>query len=470
MKFLTVAVLLLIPVFSFSQTVQDRLSSALSSFQKDDQFKHALMSLYVVNSKTGAVIFEKDAQVGMAPASTQKVITSVSAFELLGKDYRYKTLVGYEGVILGNKIKGDLIISGSGDPTLGSWRWPSTSEKKVRSGIVQSLQQKNITYISGSLLPDLRNWETQSIPRGWTWEDMGNYYGAGAWPLNWHENQYELVLQPGKSAGDAVKILKIEPGFAGVTNLNNELLTGAAGSGDRSIIYLSEYGTNGYVRGTVPAGKETFTIKGAMPVPYISFLKSMETAVMENGIKIEGKSNNIENRLSEMPKRNLTIVPLLQIESPSLDSINYWFLRESVNLFGEAFVKTIALKQKGFAATDSGLAIIRYFWSSRGIDKSALNIIDGSGLSPANRTTTNALVTIMQYARDKAWYESFYNALPLMNGIKMKSGYISGVRSYTGYVKSKSGAEYTFAFIVNNFDGNPGSVREKMWKVLDILK
>jgi len=470
MKFLTVAVLLLIPVFSFSQTVQDRLSSALSSFQKDDQFKHALMSLYVVNSKTGAVIFEKDAQVGMAPASTQKVITSVSAFELLGKDYRYKTLVGYEGVILGNKIKGDLIISGSGDPTLGSWRWPSTSDKKVLSGIVQSLQQKNITYISGSLLPDLRNWETQSIPRGWTWEDMGNYYGAGAWPLNWHENQYELVLQPGKSAGDAVKILKIEPGFAGVTNLNNELLTGAAGSGDRSIIYLSEYGTNGYVRGTVPAGKETFTIKGAMPVPYISFLKSMETAVMENGIKIEGKSNNIENRLSEMPKRNLTIVPLLQIESPSLDSINYWFLRESVNLFGEAFVKTIALKQKGFAATDSGLAIIRYFWSSRGIDKSALNIIDGSGLSPANRTTTNALVTIMQYARDKAWYESFYNALPLMNGIKMKSGYISGVRSYTGYVKSKSGAEYTFAFIVNNFDGNPGSVREKMWKVLDILK
>ena len=470
MKFLTVAVLLLIPVFSFSQTVQDRLSSALSSFQKDDQFKHALMSLYVVNSKTGAVIFEKDAQLGMAPASTQKVITSVSAFELLGKDYRYKTLVGYEGVILGNKIKGDLIISGSGDPTLGSWRWPSTSDKKVLSGIVQSLQQKNITYISGSLLPDLRNWETQSIPRGWTWEDMGNYYGAGAWPLNWHENQYELVLQPGKSAGDAVKILKIEPGFAGVTNLNNELLTGAAGSGDRSIIYLSEYGTNGYVRGTVPAGKETFTIKGAMPVPYISFLKSMETAVMENGIKIEGKSNNIENRLSEMPKRNLTIVPLLQIESPSLDSINYWFLRESVNLFGEAFVKTIALKQKGFAATDSGLAIIRYFWSSRGIDKSALNIIDGSGLSPANRTTTNALVTIMQYARDKAWYESFYNALPLMNGIKMKSGYISGVRSYTGYVKSKSGAEYTFAFIVNNFDGNPGSVREKMWKVLDILK
>ena len=76
----------------------------------------------------------------------------------------------------------------------------------------------------------------------------------------------------------------------------------------------------------------------------------------------------------------------------------------------------------------------------------------------------------MQYARQQNWYASFYNALPLQNGIKMKSGYIGGVRSYTGYVKSKTGAEYTFSFIINNFDGSPGIVREKMWKLLDILK
>ena len=76
----------------------------------------------------------------------------------------------------------------------------------------------------------------------------------------------------------------------------------------------------------------------------------------------------------------------------------------------------------------------------------------------------------MQYARDKTWYPSFYNALPVMNGIRMKSGYISGVRSYTGYVKSKAGKEYTFAFVINNFDGSAANVREKMWKLLDILK
>jgi len=59
----------------------------------------------------------------------------------------------------------------------------------------------------------------------------------------------------------------------------------------------------------------------------------------------------------------------------------------------------------------------------------------------------------------------FYNYGPVQI-----NGYINGVRSYTGYIKSKSGTEYTFSFIVNNFDGNPGTVREKIWKILDMLK
>ena len=156
--------------------------------------------------------------------------------------------------------------------------------------------------------------------------------------------------------------------------------------------------------------------------------------------------------------------------SPTLDSINYWFLQKSINLYGEAFVKTIAYEKMGFGETEKGIEIIKNFWTANGIEKSALYMVDGSGLSPANRVTTHALVTAMQYAKKQNWYPSFLNALPGQNGIKMKSGYISGVRSYTGYIKSKQGTEYTFAFIINNFDGDPGAVREKMWKLLDEVK
>jgi D-alanyl-D-alanine carboxypeptidase/D-alanyl-D-alanine-endopeptidase (penicillin-binding protein 4) len=83
-----------------------------------------------------------------------------------------------------------------------------------------------------------------------------------------------------------------------------------------------------------------------------------------------------------------------------------------------------------------------------------------------HRVTTSVLVSILQYAKKREWFSSFYYALPLINGIKMKDGYINGVRSYAGFIKSKTGREYTFAFIVNNFDGSaarPGKKCGSFW-------
>jgi serine-type D-Ala-D-Ala carboxypeptidase/endopeptidase (penicillin-binding protein 4) len=469
MKFFPIAALLSAPAFCFSQTVTSRLSSAIFALQKDEQCKHASLSMYVINSQTGAVVFEKDAQLGMSPASTQKIITSITAFELLGKDFTYKTNIAYDGKIESGILNGNLYFVGSGDPTMGSWRWKKTEAENIAARIKAALASKNITKINGDVIADAGRWETQAIPRGWIWEDVGNYYGAGASGINWHENQYDLVLKPGKKEGDTVEILQTNPSLEPAT-LMNELKTGSAGSGDQSVIYLPENGLIGFVRGTVPAGTETFTVKGSIPDAPGHFLKFAQDCLQQNSVQVTGSASTSLYYLAN--KKTLAYKPLLleTIISPPLDSINYWFLKKSVNLFGEAFVKTIAFEKKGFGSTDSGLAIIRYFWSTRGIEKSALKITDGSGLSPSNRITTHGLVTAMQYARKQIWFPSFYNALPEMNGIKMKDGYISGVRSYTGYVKSKTGQEYTFAFIVNNFDGSPASVREKMWKLLDILK
>ncbi len=55
--------------------------------------------LYVIDAKTGKVVFDKNSQIGLAGASTQKIFTATTAFELLGKDYRYKTDLGYDGEI-----------------------------------------------------------------------------------------------------------------------------------------------------------------------------------------------------------------------------------------------------------------------------------------------------------------------------------------------------------------------------------
>lgn len=469
MKLLAAAALCFVPFFSFSQSVGVKLADAVKKLEADTQLKHAIFSLYVVDTKTGKVVFDKNSQAGLAPASCLKVVTSTASYDLLGKDYRYKTGLGFDGNIEGNTLNGNLFIAASCDPTLGSWRWDNTKMDTVLQNIVAALKAKGIKTITGDLIVDDSKWSTQATPRGWTWDDIGNYYGAGARGVNWHENQYDLILKPGKNTGDTVEIAGTEPELDG-SLLINELKTGKPGSGDNSVIYLPENGTIGFVRGTVAGGNKTFTVSGAMPNATMLFTKAVEKSLLKNEIELNGKS-----RPSVYYFINKEIMPgatkkLATLFSPPLDSINYWFLQKSVNLFGEAFVKTIAYEKTGFGSTDTGVNIIKDFWSKNGIEKSALNIIDGSGLSPANRVTTNALVTVMQYAKKQSWYSSFYNALPEQNGIKMKSGYIGGVRSYTGYIKSRSGIEYTFAFIINNYDGSPGTVREKMWKLLDVLK
>jgi D-alanyl-D-alanine carboxypeptidase/D-alanyl-D-alanine-endopeptidase (penicillin-binding protein 4) len=466
MKLLPLIISLLSIAPVFAQNVDAKLSAAVTSLEKDDQFKHAIISMYVVDGKTGNIVYEKNAQTGMAPASCQKVITSTTAFELLGKDYTYKTFIGCEGKIKDNNLNGDLIFTGNGDPTLGSWRWKQTVPEIVFNKINAVLFKNKIEGIEGDIYVGGRKFSYNPVPDGWIWQDIGNYYGAGAWGFNWHENQYDLKLKSTNNIDYGTSIVSTEPADL-KNNITNLVTSAKKGSGDNVYIYATPYNDKIFAEGTIPVGENSFKVSGSIPNPLLEFGKKMIAFLKDSSIKFSGKLiTDIFSAKNKLSQERI----LDSIVSPSFDSINYWFLKRSINLYGEAFVKTIAVENNKQGSTDSGIAIIRDFWSKRGIDKAALKIIDGSGLSPANRVTTNALVTVLQYAKKQSWFYSFYFDLPEINNIKMKDGYINGVRSYSGFVKSKDGKEYTFSFIVNNFDGNPGTVREKMWKVLDLLK
>jgi D-alanyl-D-alanine carboxypeptidase/D-alanyl-D-alanine-endopeptidase (penicillin-binding protein 4) len=156
--------------------------------------------------------------------------------------------------------------------------------------------------------------------------------------------------------------------------------------------------------------------------------------------------------------------------SPVLDSLNYWFLKKSINLYGEVFLKTMAAEKTGYGSVEGGLKLIRQFWKERGIENSALHILDGSGLSPQNRVTTDALVKVLQYAHGRPWFHYYYDALPVFNQMKLKSGTIGGAKSFAGYHTSKDGTGYTVAIIINNYDGSAGELVKKMYLVLDELK
>ena len=448
--------MLVTQLLGYAQPLSSTLQKAVQQLQAEPELKHAIVGIYVLNLTTGEPVFAQHAETGLVPASTQKIITSASAFELLGSQFRYRTKIGTSG--------STLEVEGSGDPSLGSWRWEGTKSRHLYDQITAALKAKNIQQIQLPFLFKTPSWETPATARGYTWEDIGNYYGAAAMGFNWNENQYSLTLQPGKKVGDPVAIVNMIPASGGSFSLINQLKTGPVASGDLSVIYAAEGSRIGHVTGTVPGGNATFTIKGSMPDPTAFFKKGLEDALVQNGIALK------ESQLATTSAKPPALEPLLEIVSPTFDSLNHWFMRESINLYGEAFLKTIARQQKQVAATDSGLAVIRYFWSTRGIDKSALRILDGSGLSPANRVTPAALVRVLQYASTRPWYNQFYQALPTINGIKMKSGYINGVRSYAGYIKRNTGEIYAFALIINNFDGSASTMRQKMFTLISLLQ
>jgi D-alanyl-D-alanine carboxypeptidase/D-alanyl-D-alanine-endopeptidase (penicillin-binding protein 4) len=452
---------MLISTTSFTQTVSTKLQKAYQQFENDVQLKHAISSLYVIDAATGQVLFDKNSQVGLAPASTQKIITSVTAFELLGKSYRYKT-----EFLKAEDIDDEftVIIRSYGDPTFGSFRYAATKPANLLPVLFDQLKLQRGFQLIKYVIDNTR-FETRNIPDGWIMQDVGNYYGAGPGGLNWRENQFDLYLKSSDEPGSDVSIVSINGQGKVPPNFTSEVKAAAKGTGDNAYIYLPLGGNNYIVRGTIPAGENNFKISGA--VNEVSYFVGDFTAYTQ--AKASDPTKPLRSTLM-ISRTNESEPVAFTYYSPSLDSIIYWFNKKSVNFYGEALVKTFAYEKQGFGRTDSGVSIMRRFWEEKGMDKEELNVCDGSGLSPLNRVTTHAQVEILKYARTKDWYPHFLDALPEYNGMKMKSGTISDVKGFCGYHKAANGKEYIFSFLVNNYSGRSSELVGKMYKVLDVLK
>jgi D-alanyl-D-alanine carboxypeptidase/D-alanyl-D-alanine-endopeptidase (penicillin-binding protein 4) len=443
--------------------------AALQAMSKDAQMKYASYSLTVLNAKTGEKVFSINEDMGLAPASCLKTVTAATTLSLLGTNYQYKTLLAYDGTINADgELLGNLVIKGAGDPSLGSPRYQTATESAVIQSWIQAIKKAGIKKVIGKIIGDDSIFDTQTLPDGWIWQDMGNYYGAGVSGLSWRENQFDILLKPGGKPGDAVSLTGTRPNLPYLTFVN-ELTTGKAGSGDQAYVYLPPYSHLAYLRGTVGADEKNFTISGAIPDPAYEGAYRLDQALQEAGISSSGVTTaRVLRQLKQpLPQRVTTLYTTL---SPTLDKLIYWFLKKSINLYGEHLVKTLASQQSENVSTNAGVRIIREHWQQAGIDSNAINMMDGSGLSPANRITTAALSRVLFLAQKEKWFPAYYDALPEINGIKMKDGYISNVRAYAGYITPQQGSPLLFAFIVNNFNGSPATIRQKMWKVLDSMK
>lgn len=468
MKFLKfVLFLVLLSINCFAQNRIQNLEKAFNNLLADEQTKHAITSLCVLDANTGKVLFAKNEQIGLATASTLKTITAATAFSILGKDFQFQTTLAYSGNITPDgTLKGNLIIVGSGDPTLGSWRYQN-NENAVLNQWVSAIKAAGIKKIEGSIIGDDRIFGTQTTPEGWVWQDIGNYYGAGTSGLAWRENQFDIHLKPGAGTADEVKIIRSVPETPYI-QIVNELKTGASGSGDRSYAFLPPYSNVAYLRGSWGMGIGKSGISVALPDPAFDCAYRLQDTLKRLGILTSQQVTTA--RLMELNKQSIPTITqkISTVSSPTLSEISYWFLKKSVNLYGETLLKTIALKSGKAATTSKGVETEINFWSAKGIDKSALNIIDGSGLSPGDRVTTSAMANVLFQIQKENWFSDFYKGLPEYNGMKIKSGTINDVSAFAGYHTDAAGNKYVIVININNYSGS--GINKKLFRVLDELK
>ena len=151
-----------------------KIEQAYTRFAADEQMQYASISLTVLDANTGELVFAKNEQQGLAPASTLKTITSATALYLLGPNFTYKTGLGYTGSISKEGIlTGDVILLGGGDPSLGSWRY-NQGTTAVLTQWLNAIKQAGIKKIQGKVVGCDSLYGAQITPDGWIWQDIGN--------------------------------------------------------------------------------------------------------------------------------------------------------------------------------------------------------------------------------------------------------------------------------------------------------
>jgi D-alanyl-D-alanine carboxypeptidase/D-alanyl-D-alanine-endopeptidase (penicillin-binding protein 4) len=420
--------------------------------------EYASFSVLIRDLKTGKDLVSLNAQKAMMSASLMKLVTTATSLEKFGPDYRFSTRFWTTGSIQNGILHGDLIIEGMGDPTLGSKYFDARRPASVLQKIEAFLRREGIDEISGKILIDEGCFDPFRYPSKRLWEDMGNYYGAPPSGLSWRDNSFEIALQSSDDIGAICKVVSVSPW---VKNLAfRSFVTSASQNKDSAYIYGVPGQPEWQIRGSIPAGRNYFAIKGALPEPGLSLgFEVSELFHQEKNVPVEITAHGDWRHSARL---------IGEIESPPLSEIVEETNQKSINLFADHLLLILGLASDDSIASvwDKGLWEIESFWNKR-LDNGYLSIEDGSGLSPLNKISANFLVEMLEYIyKEGRYFEEFKNSLsqnghsgtlkymwgqPALKGkIYGKSGSMQDVLGYAGYYFPDEGEAYAFSVILNH--------------------
>jgi len=460
----------------FSQNIND----FVTELKKETELQNASVGLCVMDAQTGLTICEHNGKLSLTPASTMKIITTSTALQLLGKDFRYETLLQYTGTLdkTSGVLTGDLVIKGSGDPSLNSeyFRKPEDTFF-VANKWTSILKEKGIKKITGQIVLDVSCFE-EDVPGTWVWGDLGNYFGAAPHGISYNDNKFYIVFKPTAKNGDSTFVSKTVPFLENINIINHVKVDGTE---DNAIVYRAPQSNDIKINGTIPVSQKPFFIEASLPDPALLLAKHLQAAFAAEGIELQNKEPlkiTVHNK-KQYDKPRTT---LYSYKSPTLEKIIYFTNLHSNNLYAESIFKTIALKKGNWGSNWQGMQTVNTHLKGKGFDLNGLFINDGSGLSRSNAVTAEHLTKILfMMSVDSVNKAAFSNSLPvsgvsgslrslgkgtaLENNFRAKSGYITRARSYAGYMKTKSGKDICISLIINNFNGTPAETKKKMEQI-----
>lgn len=466
LRFYLLFVFVIMSVCGFAQNIFEQ---TFKNFLEQPEYKNASLGIHVQDLESGEKIFGFNDKKLLITASTMKLITSATALEILGAEYRFKTKLGYIGETeKNNTLKGDLILIGGGDPTLGS-EYFTDHYSDFLENWARKIKSAGISKIEGDLVLDGSIYDSEKVPATWIWEDIGNYYGAGANAFTVYDNLFRISFNSPKKAGKLTKVVSITPIIEGL-KISNEVVS-ANNNSDNAYVFGSPLDKTRTIRGTIPKNRKAFTIKAAIHNPEEILAKEFLKCLAKEGVFISG---NV--KFEKVKQKDFNTIYIQ--ESPTLSEITKVLNYQSVNLFAEHFLKQIAVEKNGVGKREDGIRIIQEFWESKGISTASLFMEDGSGLSHFNAVSPAFFTDFLKYMSDN---KSFVHSLPGAGEgtlsrfnknlfpnrtLQAKSGSMTRVRCYSGYLKQDSGKTVAFSIMVNHFSGSHTKLIGEIEKLL----
>lgn len=403
-------------------------------------------SIRVVEADSGTTVYSHRANRALIPASNMKLITTAAALAYLGADFEYTTRIGL--------CDNTLVVIGSGDPLLGDKEMDAKYGRQdgwIFERIAQALQDKGIQEVN-DIIVDTTVFDDERVHPSWPAKDHNRWYACEVSGLNYNGNCIEVITS---KLGGSVAVF-VEPRTSFIQIINE---VKAISSGDGAVgAYRNRQPNKITIFGKCKDREGPFRVAIEQPAAFFGYLLA-ESLVR---VDIHATGRLIEKSTPDDCEFRL----LAEFTTPIADVLRR-ANTDSLGLAAEALLKTIAAHDSDSRTDGSwerGRELLCQYLSGLGVASEEFHVDDGSGLSRENRLSAHAITTMLRALYQSNEWELYRGSLAVggeagtigryfkearyRGKIVGKTGYISGVRSFSGLCRTQSGP-HIFSIISN---------------------